>query len=188
MQLFLNAFLELEVEPLRKINYEKPIIPTIELSPIYQRLIEKNIIQIDSRTDLPIINIIDNRVKDEILRPVTISELEEKITSIRSLTEAPVLTVLSLGCGQDSVTIANMIFLSKVFREYITNGSKFIIIMSDTGNEKPETYCYLMYFIKECEKYHIEFYFLQPNMNFNNRKINTFMPTWESLKKRYETS
>jgi 3'-phosphoadenosine 5'-phosphosulfate sulfotransferase (PAPS reductase)/FAD synthetase len=87
------------------------------------------------------------------------------------------LTVLSYGAGQDSTAILYKIIHDPTFRAKYVKGH-LLVLMSDTGNEHPETYD----LIKEVDaltlKNNISFVFLTKACGYHGR-------TWQSLKERY---
>lgn len=86
------------------------------------------------------------------------------------------LTVLSFGGGQDSTTILHMIEHDESFRRKYANG-RVLVIMSNTGNEHPETYKHVDRIIKETN---LEFVFIQPKMGYHH-------PNWATLGVHYAT-
>jgi hypothetical protein len=85
------------------------------------------------------------------------------------------LTVLSFGGGQDSTAILHMIEQDKSFREKYANG-RVLVIMSDTGNEHPETNRH----VKNIQaKTGLEFVFIDPKMGYHGEN-------WSSLQASYK--
>lgn len=88
------------------------------------------------------------------------------------------LTVLSFGAGQDSTAILYKLIHDEEFRKRFVRGH-LIVVMSDTGNEHPQTYQHIVSTNDLCNKtHHIEFYFLHKSQGLHGR-------TWQSLKERY---
>lgn len=93
------------------------------------------------------------------------------------------LTVLSFGAGQDSTFILYKIVLEKWFRTKYVPG-RFIVVMSDTGNEHDHTYEHVKFIEGFCIKQDIEFYFLTngeyhprtwPTLQYQMKLNNTIM-------------
>ena len=88
------------------------------------------------------------------------------------------LTILSFGGGQDSTTILYKYLYDAEFRsEYAPN--KFLVVMSDTGDEHPSTYKHIEYVKSLCEKNFIEFVLIIPDMGFHYEN-------WQSLRSFYK--
>ncbi len=88
------------------------------------------------------------------------------------------LTVLSLGAGHDSTALlAELIFNDNMRRKIAPE--RFLVVMSDTGNEHDETYNYIPFLQKLCDTHDIEFYFITKEMGFHS-------PAWQSLVEFYE--
>jgi len=87
------------------------------------------------------------------------------------------LTILSYGAGQDSTTILYAIMHNPEFREKYVHGH-LMVIMSDTGDEHPETYEHIKFTENLCNEHGISFTFLTKDKGFHGR-------TWQSLKERY---
>jgi len=80
------------------------------------------------------------------------------------------LTVLSYGAGQDSTAILYKLIHDPAFRAKYVEGH-LLVLMSDTGNEHPETYD----LIKEVDaltlKEKISFVFLTKDKGFHGRHM-----------------
>lgn len=87
--------------------------------------------------------------------------------------EARRLTVLSFGAGQDSTDILYRYAYDRSFRNRYARG-RFIVTMSDTGDEHAHTYRHVAYIKTFCKQRGIEFHFLTPEMGFHS-------PKWPSL-------
>jgi 3'-phosphoadenosine 5'-phosphosulfate sulfotransferase (PAPS reductase)/FAD synthetase len=85
----------------------------------------------------------------------------------------PKLTVLSFGGGQDSTAILYMLAFNKMFRR-LWAPNDLLVVMSDTGNEHPETYLHIQSVRKFCEDHDIDFVFITKDMGFHNTN-------WQSL-------
>lgn len=72
--------------------------------------------------------------------------------------QAPTLSILSMGLGQDSVTILHKLIDDKSFRaKYAPN--ELLVIFSNTHNEHPETYKYKdEVIVPLCKENGVEFY------------------------------
>lgn len=83
------------------------------------------------------------------------------------------LTVLSCGGGQDSIALLCKYIYDPEFRKkYAPND--FIVVMSDTGDEHPETYKYVEHITDLCKKHNIEFHFLTKDKGYHRQ-------SWPSL-------
>lgn len=87
------------------------------------------------------------------------------------------LTVLSFGGGQDSWTILHKLCTDPAYRARYVVG-RLIVVMSDTGNEHPETYQMLEKARALCEAANVEFYFLTAGDRFHSK-------SWPSLVEFY---
>lgn len=87
------------------------------------------------------------------------------------------LTVVCVGMGQDSKAI-EVLMRDETFRAHYAPG-RLVFVMSDTGNEHPETYAYLDSFRASCEQYGFEFHFLPMGDEFHSE-------SWPSLVGYYE--
>jgi len=89
------------------------------------------------------------------------------------------LTILSMGIGQDSMTILFLLVYDKNFRsKYAPND--LLVIFADTGNENPLTYDYMeRVTIPFCKKHSIEFIPITNNMGYHGE-------TWQSLTHQWE--
>lgn len=85
----------------------------------------------------------------------------------------PQLTVLSFGGGQDSTAILYMLATNSVFRKLYAPHD-LIVIMSDTGNEHPETYMHIRSVQKFCDDHGIIFILITSDLGFHNKN-------WQSL-------
>lgn len=93
---------------------------------------------------------------------------------------APTLSILSMGLGQDSVTILLKLIYDKSFRaKYATN--ELLVIFSNTHNEHPETYKYRdEVIVPLCKEHGIEFYSIDNDMGYHGS-------TWQSLTGQWES-
>ena len=89
------------------------------------------------------------------------------------------LTVLWVGGGQDSTDLLYQHVYNKAFNEQYVADSQFVAIMSDTGNEYPDTYAHVQKLQGFCERNDVEFYHITPNMGYHGN-------TWHSLQAQYE--
>lgn len=71
----------------------------------------------------------------------------------------PQLTVLSYGAGQDSTTLLRLYLHREKFRTDYAPGD-FLVLMSDTGNEHPETYQHVQETVALCADHGIEFHLI----------------------------
>lgn len=83
------------------------------------------------------------------------------------------LTVLSFGAGQDSTTLLYKYIYNPNFRARYAPG-RFLVVMSDTGDEHDETYEHVRYILSLCAQHDIEFHFLPAGGEFHSEK-------WPSL-------
>ncbi len=87
------------------------------------------------------------------------------------------LTVCSWGAGQESSVILEKYLDDPAFRrQYAPND--FLVLMSDTGDEFPETYKHVERTKDKCQKAGVEFVFITKDMGFHSR-------TWPSLREFY---
>jgi hypothetical protein len=87
------------------------------------------------------------------------------------------LTVLSYGGGQDSTAILLKLIHDNEFRiKYAPN--RLLVIISDTGDEHKETYEYIEYIKRMCEKVEIDFVHLTTDYGFH-------YDNWQSLRGFY---
>lgn len=88
------------------------------------------------------------------------------------------LTVFSYGGGQDSFTILLMLVYDRNFRrKYAPN--RLLVLMSDTGEEHPETYQHVNNVVYPmCKAYEIEFRFITNDMGFHS-------DAWKTLTHQY---
>ncbi len=84
------------------------------------------------------------------------------------------LTILSFGCGQDSMTILPKLALDTEFRKkYAPND--LLVLMADTHNEHPETYKYFDEVVLPfCKEHDIEILKIDNSMGYHGN-------TWKSL-------
>jgi hypothetical protein len=75
-------------------------------------------------------------------------------------------TVLSYGAGQDSWALLLMYVYDRAFREAYAPG-EFLVAMSDTGAEHPETLDFVAYTRTFCAKHGIEFTHITPDLGFH---------------------
>lgn len=87
------------------------------------------------------------------------------------------ITVLSFGGGQDSSAILyRLIYDRKIFKELVVGD--LWVIMSDTGNEHPETYSWVENVRKLCQDKKINFVFLKAGSEMHTR-------SWPSLTRQW---
>lgn len=91
----------------------------------------------------------------------------------------PRLTVLSFGGGQDSTALLYLLIYNETFRRLWAPGD-LLVLMSDTGNEHPETYLHVRSVSRFCAERKVEFAFITPDKGFHN-------PNWLSLVHYFET-
>ena len=82
--------------------------------------------------------------------------------------------VLWVGAGQDSTALLYKFCLDPVFREKYLGRSDLIAVMSDTGNEYPDTYLQVEYLKGFCKRYDLPFYFITNQRGFHGK-------TWQTL-------
>lgn len=84
------------------------------------------------------------------------------------------LTALSLGAGQESGAILEMLLDDAAFRQrYAPND--LLVAMSDTGDEHDETLAYVADAKARCEAAGVEFVFITADMGFHSK-------SWQSLR------
>ena len=89
------------------------------------------------------------------------------------------LTVLSFGGGQDSTALLELYIQDAAFRKKYAPRD-FMVVMSDTGDEYPETYLHVENVRRRCVSEGIEFHFLTADMGFHSE-------SWRSLTHFYRT-
>lgn len=100
------------------------------------------------------------------------------------------ITILSFGAGQDSTAILYKLVYDPQFAKKYLNG-ELHIVMSDTGNEFPETYQHLVQIASFCDTHGIPFAFLTENETYRKchwAKFGYHGKTWSSLQTQYETN
>ena len=106
-------------------------------------------------------------------------ELSQKLLSLNfsNFDPSKPLTVLWFGGGQDSTAL---LLMSKYHEEFKAKycQDNFVVIMSNTGNEFPETYEFLGRVEAFCETNGIPYFFLKSNMGFHTS-------TWLSLQHQF---
>ena len=83
------------------------------------------------------------------------------------------LTVLWFGGGQDSTALLLMAKYHEQFKAKYCQAN-FVVVMSDTGNEYPETYNHIANAAKFSRHNGIPFFFLKADMGFHT-------PSWQTL-------
>jgi 3'-phosphoadenosine 5'-phosphosulfate sulfotransferase (PAPS reductase)/FAD synthetase len=91
----------------------------------------------------------------------------------------PTLTVLSFGGGQDSTALLERYLDDPDFRARYAPGD-FLVVMSDTGDEFPDTYRHVRAMQAKCRAARVEFVLITPEMGFHS-------PSWQSLRHFYRT-
>ncbi len=79
------------------------------------------------------------------------------------------LTILSFGGGQDSTAILYKLLYDDAFRAEQAPG-KLAVVMSDTGDEHPQTYNHVQFCAGLCEKANVPFFFLTNDKGFHLEK------------------
>lgn len=87
------------------------------------------------------------------------------------------LTILSFGGGQDSSAILFRLMSDRKEFDRLIRGDLWII-MSDTGNEHPETYVWVEKVRKICEKKKIDFSFLRARSQMHSRSWPSLTGQW----------
>jgi len=90
------------------------------------------------------------------------------------------LTVLSFGAGQDSTALLCLYIFDPEFRARFAPG-RFMVVMSDTGNEHPETYEHVEHVKALCAEHNITFEFLTSDRGYHRGN-------WQSLKSFYRAT
>lgn len=78
------------------------------------------------------------------------------------------VNVLSFGAGQESLAILYLYAFDSEFRRKYAPG-KFMVMMSDTGDEHPSTYQTVEATQRFCEEQNIEFHFLTNDKGFHSK-------------------
>lgn len=78
----------------------------------------------------------------------------------------PLLTVLSFGGGQDSTALLELYINDPAFRKRYAPRD-FMVVMSDTGDEFPETYAHVEKMRERCAQHGIEFNFLTADQGWH---------------------
>lgn len=104
--------------------------------------------------------------------------MTSQLTIFEDALNIPELTVLSFGGGQDSTTLLLKAINDPLFKQTYIKG-KLIVVMSDTGNEHPETYKHVTKAGELCKEKGLEFYLLSPGMGYHSE-------TWQSLTAQWE--
>lgn len=91
------------------------------------------------------------------------------------------LTVLSYGAGQDSTAILFKLWKDPEWRKKYVGDGHLLVIMSDTGNEHPETYKHVEFTKHFCRHEGIEFYFITKYMGYHSH-------SWQSLIEKYKSN
>lgn len=89
------------------------------------------------------------------------------------------ITVLWFGGGQDSTALLYLLHFSSTWKAKYLGTSELVVIMSDTGNEYPNTYEHIAEVSSFCKVHDIEFHFITPDMGFHSS-------TWHSLQAQFE--
>lgn len=88
------------------------------------------------------------------------------------------LTLLSYGGGQDSETLLSLYVHNEDFRKTYVPG-RFLVIMSDTGNEHETTYSHVEKTKQFCKDNNIEFVLITKDMGYHGNN-------WGSLIEQYQ--
>jgi 3'-phosphoadenosine 5'-phosphosulfate sulfotransferase (PAPS reductase)/FAD synthetase len=93
--------------------------------------------------------------------------------------EGSTLTVLSFGGGQDSTALLELYLDDPKFRARFAP-EDFLVVMSDTGDEFPDTYRHVEAMQAKCRAAGVEFVFITSDMGFHAK-------SWKSLRHFYRT-
>jgi hypothetical protein len=94
------------------------------------------------------------------------------------------LTILSLGCGQESMAILLRLVFDPVFKEKYAP-SRLLILFADTATEAPETYDYLERVIKPfCTEHALEFVHITNDMGFHGESWKSLSTQWANGERR----
>jgi 3'-phosphoadenosine 5'-phosphosulfate sulfotransferase (PAPS reductase)/FAD synthetase len=88
------------------------------------------------------------------------------------------LTVLSYSAGQDSQTILYLLLFDKKFRKQWAPNN-LLVMMSDTGNEHPETVWTMVQTLDLCDKHNVPFVFVEPSLGFHTEAWRSVPENWE---------
>lgn len=88
------------------------------------------------------------------------------------------LSILSIGMGQDSVSLVCKLVFDPAFRKkYAPN--RLLLVMADTGNEADLTTEYMHnVFVPFCKKHNLEFVFIEKNMGFHSEAWKDLESQW----------
>lgn len=89
----------------------------------------------------------------------------------------PVLTVLSFGGGQDSTALLYKYVYDADFRARYAPG-RFLVVMSDTNDEHPETKAHVKEVVNFCAQHGVEFVWLTADKGYHSGK-------WQGLREFY---
>lgn len=106
--------------------------------------------------------------------PGKFDELIRQTTINREAEPEPQLTILSFGGGQDSWAFLYELINDPVIRKKYAPHD-FVVAMSDTGNEFPYTYKYMLQAIALCDQNGIHFQFITNDQGYHT-------PGWMNLK------
>lgn len=84
------------------------------------------------------------------------------------------IAVLWVGAGQDSTALLYKFCLEPAFKQKYIGNADLIAIMSDTGNEYPDTYVQVRYLQEFCKSHKVPFFFIKKEDGFHGK-------TWQSL-------
>lgn len=88
-----------------------------------------------------------------------------------------ILSVLSIGLGQDSTCLLYKLAYDRAFRSHYAP-QHLVCLFSDTGDEHPQTYAHLEHVKQFCDQHAIEFIHIVPAMGYHGRG-------WHSLREQY---
>ena len=94
------------------------------------------------------------------------------------------LTILSMGVGQDSITILYKIVFDADFKAKYAP-ERLLILFADTHEETPETYDYLERVLKPfCKEYDLDFVHITNDMGYHGESWKSLSTQWASGERR----
>jgi hypothetical protein len=111
-----------------------------------------------------------------------LSLFDEEALSVESNHSA--LTILSLGCGQESTALLFRLVFDKEFKaKYAPN--RLLILFADTHTEAPETYDYLERVLKPfCKEHELKFIHISNDMGYHGDTWLSLSTQWENGERR----
>jgi hypothetical protein len=105
---------------------------------------------------------------------------QARATPLSQARQSAAVTVLSFGGGQDSHALLYMLLYDAEFRAHCAPG-RLVVVISDTGDEHPETYRHVRLAQDLCKARGVEFVHITSDQGFHPR-------TWPSLRGHYRAT